>query len=63
MAETTAMPSAPAAITAAALVRSIPPMATMGRVVRALTAARPASPIGGAASGLVAVAKIGPTPR
>ena len=53
IAETTQRPSAPAARTAAPFEVSMPPMATIGRRVRARTAANPAIPMGGAASGLV----------
>ena len=53
MADTTAIPSAPAAITAAALSAVIPPMPTRGRLTAALIRRIPSRPSGAAVSFLV----------
>src|SRR5690606_10415290 len=65
MAETTATPSAPARITSATPATSMPPIPTMGSgdERRCLISAMAPGPIGLPASGLVAVAYIGPTPK
>ena len=63
MAETTASPSAPAAITAEALPAWMPPIATSGNRTAARMARRPSRPTAAGASGLVGVAKTGLTPR
>ena len=59
MAETTAMPSAPAAQTSAALSAVMPPMPISFSPVRRRSSATPAKPSGGARSALVGVANTG----
>jgi hypothetical protein len=62
-ADITAAPEAPAALIAPMFPALMPPMAMAGSFVARQIAARPAGPIGGAASDFVAVAsKTGPAP-